>query len=153
MASPVAPIPVFVKHVAMAIYKGPYLVGTPPVRKFLAALDIARSRLVEWGYLKVGSERGDPTKMVLTSAGMKKEQEHSKEGAEGKQKNEHFDKLYALVAEGLTGDYAPMQLPASKRARQVKAAQSSPKVQGKRGTGVRKARRPAKARVRKAKRR
>jgi hypothetical protein len=85
MAMTSGQIPRYVKHVTMAILRD------RRVRSFEDALDVARARLVQLGYLAAGSDKGEPSNMKLTSAGAKKNREF---GRRPMRKLLEFDKLY-----------------------------------------------------------
>ena len=91
-------IPVLVKHVALAVYKSGDVKGSNTLEKVLGAFDIARHRLTEYGFLKKGSEKGDPSKIKLTAKGHKAESKHRREVG-GQVKTKEWDKLYSLIAE------------------------------------------------------
>ena len=92
----IADIPVLVKHCALAIYEDHYVFGTK-YRQVLGAFAIARHRLVEYGLLKKGSEKGTPDKIKLTAKGMKREAIHLRE-SDGQLKTMKWDKLYMMIA-------------------------------------------------------
>lgn len=135
-----ADIPILVKHVALAVYKSGDLKGNK-FQKVLAAFDIARSRLVEYGFLTKTSNLGGPDNIKLTGKGHKREAYHRHEGGLGKVKTRHWDDLYALIQEAVEeqpGDgemdegATPVSSPRDARAqatkmRLAKAAQSAPK--------------------------
>lgn len=141
-----AGIPTLVKHVALAIFKSGDLKGNK-FKKTQAAFDIARSRLVEYGYLKKGSEQGPPENIKLTGKGHKREGYHRNEGGEGKSKTTEWDQLYSLIQEteeeapgeeGVTEEAAPVGTPPRQvrkqqtKQRRARAARSSPKRRTKR---------------------
>lgn len=80
-------IPILVKHVTIAIWTKQ---GKVPAR-FHEAFDIARSQLVKQGYLAPGSQLGPAERIRLTSAGVKRNRKHLREGAH---KNREFDRVY-----------------------------------------------------------
>lgn len=89
--------PVLVKHCALAIYKSGYCSGTG-AKKVQQALDIAVSRLTEYGFLWKNSGKVAPEKIKLTSKGMKSEAFHRREfGA--KAKTDEWNALYKLIQE------------------------------------------------------
>lgn len=90
-------VPFLVKHVALAIYESGDVHGSSPTQKITGAMDIARHRLVEYGFLRKGSETGPVDNIKLTVKGMRGEQRHKYHGPRAK--NEKFDKLYELIAE------------------------------------------------------
>jgi len=81
-------VPVIVKHMTVAIMKKGY--------SFDVALEIARARLMEWGYLHRGADQGDANSIRLTSKGVKKNQTHLRESG-GLRKSMTFDKLFESV--------------------------------------------------------
>jgi hypothetical protein len=88
-------LPVLVKHCALAIYKSGDVRGSG-IEKTLGALDIARHRLTEYGFLKSGSEAGEPSKIRLTAKGLKAEARHLREVG-SRPKTRAWDKLYRLT--------------------------------------------------------
>jgi hypothetical protein len=93
---PASKIPFLIKHVALAIYESGDVIGSTPTQKITGALDIARHRLVEYGFLYQGSETGPVEDIKLTAKGKASEQKHKVHGP--KAKNLKFDTLYALIA-------------------------------------------------------
>lgn len=89
-------VPFLVKHVALAIYESGDVHGSSPTQKITGAMDIARHRLVEYGFLRKGSETGPVEQIRLTTKGMQGEQKHRHHGP--RSKNMKFDELYALIA-------------------------------------------------------
>jgi hypothetical protein len=92
-----ADIPILVKHMALAIFKRNYVVGTK-VEQIMGCFDIARHQLVKFGMLREGSEIGGPESIKLTAKGRKKEALHKTERG-GSRKTALFDKLYKLIKE------------------------------------------------------
>lgn len=97
-------IPSVVKHMTLAVYRGPALtardgsgVSQGQVDKFKSAFNIALARLVEYGHLMPGSQSGKVEDIRLTSLGRLLEYKHSKEGMKGPMKNMAFDVLYAVL--------------------------------------------------------
>jgi hypothetical protein len=90
---PTAHIPSILKHCVLAIYEDASIRGTAKQR-FRSALNIAQSRLVEYGFLTNGSETKPADKVVLTTRGLQRERLHAREGPA---KNKRFDALYKLV--------------------------------------------------------
>jgi hypothetical protein len=88
-------IPILVQHVALAIYESGDVSGSPTLR-MTGAMDIARHRLVEYGFLRLGSEKGSVDSIRLTAKGSRRDAHHRGHG--GKEKYEKFAKLYALIA-------------------------------------------------------
>jgi len=95
-------VPFLVKHVAMAIYESGDVHGKSPTQKITGALDIARHRLVEYGFLRKGSETGPVEEIRLTVKGLKREQKHKYHGP--KTKNQKFDRLFDLIADAHDSD-------------------------------------------------
>jgi hypothetical protein len=133
-------IPVLVKHCALAIYKSKYAQGSK-IQQIQQSFDIARSRLVEYGFLKKGSETGSPEDIKLTGKGHHRESKHRREVG-GKKKTKAWDDLYALIQEEVeeepgdeSADEEVSPFGGNKRAiraqqkkkRLAKAARSAPK--------------------------
>lgn len=93
---PASKIPFLVKHVALAIYESGDVKGSTPTQKITGAMDIARHRLVEYGFLYPGSQTGPVENMKLTAKGLERERKHKYHGP--KTKNQKFDKLYELIS-------------------------------------------------------
>ena len=90
-------VPILVKHCAVAIFtEEKKLKGSTKEERFEAALTIARARLMEYGFLAKGADKGDANEIVLTAKGRKQEAVHARERG-GSKKNTLFDKLYRLV--------------------------------------------------------
>jgi hypothetical protein len=154
---PAADYPHLIKHVALAIYRSDYLQGSKE-RKMIAALDIAISKLIEWGHLHPRSLYGPP--FVLTAKGRKRESVHN---SENPRKSVKFDHLYHLVEAAYEGREVKVEQAeelnnrvARKRAKQarkayVAASAAAPNVRTK-VARIRPAR-PKRAAVRRAKRR
>jgi hypothetical protein len=83
-------VPSLVKHCVVAIWKD--LSGGSQSR-FVSAWNIARSRLVEYGYLAEGSQNADSSDIKLTSKGAKRSGEHRREPG-AKSKEALFDKMF-----------------------------------------------------------
>lgn len=90
-------IPILVKHMALAIFKSGSLTGTV-FDKATSAFNIARHRLVEYGFLTKGSELGPPENIKLTGKGHKGEAKHRRE-SDARKKVKEWDKLYSLISE------------------------------------------------------
>lgn len=148
------PIPVLVKHCALAIYKDSYLTSHGAGR-VQDAFNIAVSRLMEYGFLWRNSGRVAPDKIKLTGKGMKAESRHQRERG-GKAKTKEWDGLYRLIQEEVAedeGSGAMSQDAGSsmmenresraqqKRRRLAKAARSAPRRNPKRVSRVKKAKR------------
>lgn len=88
-------IPFLVKHVAIAIYESGDVHGSSPTQKITGAMDIARHRLVEYGFLRRGSEKGPVADIRLTPKGMQRELKHKYHGPRAK--NLEFDRLFSLI--------------------------------------------------------
>jgi len=90
-------VPVLVKHCALAIFKGKGRIkGGTRKERFISAWNIARSRLVEQGYLVKGSEIGPHGTIRLTAKGQQRNQEHKSEQG-GSTKSREFDRLFEWV--------------------------------------------------------
>ena len=92
-------IPVLVKHVALAIYESGDVHGEK-FKKIVTSLQIARGRLVEYGFLQPGSEHGPPDNIRMTVKGVRRNLKHVMESG-GKKKTHRWDRLYALISEGM----------------------------------------------------
>lgn len=92
-------IPTLVKHVALAIYETGYIKGSK-ITRIVHSLNIARGRLVEYGFLMPGSQYGSPANIKLTTKGKKRNVKHQRELA-GRHTTKQWDKLYALILEGM----------------------------------------------------
>lgn len=96
-------IPKCLKHMALAIFRGPVMrdlsgsVSSGAIAKFQRSFDAARSRLTQYGYLANGSQSGPPSKIKLTPKGKNLEMEHAKEGFRGSAKERAFDTLFRLL--------------------------------------------------------
>lgn len=91
-----ATVPFLVKHVALAIYESGDVHGSSKVQKITGAMDIARHRLVEYGFLRRGSEKGGVDQIHLTPKGLDRERKHKHHGPAAK--NKKFDQLYSLIS-------------------------------------------------------
>lgn len=97
-----ADIPTIVKHMALAIYDSGWGGASPKTptggqtTKIMQCLDAARWRLVEYGFLRHGSQHGPPSNITLTPKGKKRDYQHKRE-SDAKAKNGRFDKLYELI--------------------------------------------------------
>lgn len=100
-------IPVLLKHVSLAIYKNGYGSGSKEQR-FWHCFDAARWRLVEWGYLAKGSQKGPVTDMRLTAKGRVKNAEHMREPGRAA-KAALFLELYERIITEVEGDIAEPQ--------------------------------------------
>jgi hypothetical protein len=90
-------VPILVKHCAVAIFKeGKGIKGSTKEERFKSSLEVARHRLVEYGFLMRGSEEGDPNDIKLTSKGRVREAYHARERG-GRRKNTLFDKMYKWI--------------------------------------------------------
>ena len=67
-------VPALVKHTTMAIYEK--IKGQPEKERAVSAWNIARARLVEYGYLTKGSESAKSTGVRLTSKGILRNRKH-----------------------------------------------------------------------------
>lgn len=109
-------IPYLVRHCALAIYQSGYGNGSKEQR-FWHSLDVARWRLVEYGYLRKGSQYGPPKNIVLTAHGKSRETWHMREQG-GAAKNRQFKYLYGLI------ETAVENLPMDKKTRNLTAAKA-----------------------------
>lgn len=82
-------LPALLKHMVLAIYKKK---GTG-ASAFAAAMDIARSQLVEHGYLTLPSKEGPLSRLRLTAKGQRKDAEHRADKARAR-KMGAFKTLY-----------------------------------------------------------
>jgi len=90
-------VPVIVKHCTVAIFtEGRGIRGSTKSERFEGALQIARARLTEYGFLARGSETGDPNRITLTAKGRKREAVHKREVA-GKRKDALFDRMWKII--------------------------------------------------------
>lgn len=90
-----ADIPTLVKHMALAIYEDGYGDGSKD-QKIWHCLDAARWRLVEYGFLRSGSQHGQVSNIVLTAKGRVRDRQHKNESAFAR-KELKFNKLYDLI--------------------------------------------------------
>jgi hypothetical protein len=95
-------IPVLVKHMALAIYEKEYVKGSK-ITRIVHSMNIARGRLVEYGFLYPGSEHGPPSNIRLTLKGHKQNNKHIRELA-SKWTTAKWDKLYKMISEGIEED-------------------------------------------------
>lgn len=90
-------VPILVKHCTVAIFKeGKGIQGSTKPERFKSSLAVARFRLVEYGYLMKGSDKGDANDIRLTAKGRVKEVAHTRERG-GRGKNTLFDKMYKWI--------------------------------------------------------
>ena len=89
-------VPDLVKHTTLAIWKHGGLSGQGAQERFVSAWNIARSRLVEYGYLQAGSEVEGIPKIKLTPKGVIRESLHRREPGGGL-KSLAFDKMYSYL--------------------------------------------------------
>ena len=90
-------VPNIVKHCTLAIYNGKSKIdGGTKRERFISAWNIARARLVEYGFLAKGSESGPHGVIRLTSKGRQRNQEHKSEQGVGI-KSKQFDKLFEWI--------------------------------------------------------
>lgn len=92
---PTSDVPHLLKHCTIAIWRDGKISGGKQER-FVSAWNIARSRLVEYGYLTKGSETGTTARIHLTSKGVQRESFHSREPG-GKTKSMLFDQMFRWV--------------------------------------------------------
>lgn len=149
--------PHLLKHMALAIYDKGYFSGSKE-RKISGSIEVAIAKLVDWGYFEHVSLYGPPFK--LTARGSKREILHE---LESPAKSKRFDLLYGLIQEAFEGrsvesveGRSQSVLKAQAQARKAYAAISGPylntRTKNKRKV-VRKAAKPKRAVVRRAKRR
>lgn len=112
---PAAEVPHLVKHNTIAIWRTGGLSGGHKER-FVSAWNIARARLVQYGFLSKGSEKGKAADIKLTSKGAKRNREHARE-ADGKEKSALFDQMFRWIEIAETAPVA--QGKAATSARQV----------------------------------
>ena len=91
-----ATVTFLIKHVALAIYESGDVKRTSKTQKITGAMDIARHRLVEYEFLRKGSEKGEISNVKLTPKGQVAERKHKHHGPA--KKNQKFYRLYALIA-------------------------------------------------------
>ncbi len=89
-------IPNLVKHNTVAIWRAGKIDGSSAKERFISAWNIARSRLVEYGYLIKGSEKGKAEDIRLTTKGMVRNRKHSRE-PDSKAKSGLFDKMFPWI--------------------------------------------------------
>jgi hypothetical protein len=89
-------VPNIVKHCTLAIYKKGGIDGGTAKERFRSAWNIARARLVEYGFLMKGSEDGPHGRIRLTGKGRKRNGEHKSEKGVA-QKNMQFDKMFEWI--------------------------------------------------------
>jgi len=99
---PAKQIPVLVKHCALAIYKSGYCTGTK-VERVQEALDIAVSRLIQYGFLWKNSGKVTPEKIKLKSKGKTAENRHRRETG-ALVKTQQWNVLYKLIQEEVEED-------------------------------------------------
>jgi len=97
-----ADIPVLVKHCALAILRSGDMAGTR-MEQLRGAFLVARSRLVEYGYLASGSQKGGSKNIKLTAKGHQREAKHRRERF-GYVKTIIWDLLYTLIQEDVEDD-------------------------------------------------
>lgn len=85
-------IPVLVKHTTLAIFHEGKLTGSAS-SKFQSAFAIARSRLVEYGFLQPSSRDGDVGSIRLAHRGVLRESRHKAE-RDSRRKCLEFDTLF-----------------------------------------------------------
>ena len=89
-------VPNIVKHNTLAIYKKGGIDGGTKQARFRSAWNIARARLVEYGFLVRGSEKGPHGVIRLTGKGRKRNQEHkSEKGVSAK--SMLFDQMFEWI--------------------------------------------------------
>jgi len=93
-----ANVPSILKHCALAIWTdGSLGRGVAGLR---AAWMVARSRLVEYGYLARGSEEGPIDNIRLTSKGVLQNRKHLRES---RGKDRRFDSVFEVILRDLAG--------------------------------------------------
>lgn len=92
---PAAEVPHLVKHNTIAIWRDGGISGGNKER-FVSAWNIARARLVQYGFLAKGSEAGKARDIKLTSKGAARNRVHARE-ADGKAKSALFDEMFRWV--------------------------------------------------------
>jgi hypothetical protein len=110
-------VPYLVRHCVVAIYLNGGLKERGK-KKAQSAWNIALAQLTKHGYLRSGSDHGDPAKIRLTSKGTLREGKHKREGA---WKNKYFLHLYTTaIAEAvpMKGEQAK-GLPNNKREQSI----------------------------------
>jgi hypothetical protein len=115
---PTAEVPHLVKHNTIAIWRDGGIAGGTKER-FVSAWKIARSRLVEYGFLAKGSEHGKARNIKLTAKGVARDRVHARE-ADGKAKSALFDAMFRWieVAEDVKGAQDKTLGPAKAATRQ-----------------------------------
>lgn len=93
-----ADVPHLVKHNTLAIWRDGKIGGGKRER-FVSAWNIARARLVEYGFLVSGSEKGKSEDIRLTSKGAAREAFHAREPG-GKTKSMLFDQMFRWIELG-----------------------------------------------------
>jgi hypothetical protein len=91
-------VPHLVKHNTLAIWRDGKISGGKR-EKFVSAWNIARARLVEYGFLVRGSESGKSEDIRLTSKGVAREAFHAREPG-GKTKSMLFDQMFRWIEVG-----------------------------------------------------
>lgn len=91
MATSYKLLPSLVKHMTVAIYRAKRVRGATWEERYYNSWVIARTRLVEYGYLKPGSESGPVTNVIATAKGAGKSRVHNNDGETAKTAT--FDKL------------------------------------------------------------
>lgn len=100
-------IPEVLKHMAVAIY------GSRDLRRsgivgFRAAIDAARHRLFEYGFLT--PKNGPLDKIRLTQKGKEAEKRHLMEGGKGRMKSKLFDEMFSKLRIRIEeGEKAPVK--------------------------------------------
>ena len=89
--------PVIVKHCALAIYRSGYCSGDK-IQRVQQALEIAVSRLIEYGFIYKVSRQAAPEKIKLRNKGKMAEASHRRE-PNAKKKTDEWNALYRLIQE------------------------------------------------------
>lgn len=92
---PSAEVPHLVKHNTLAIWRNGGIPGGSKER-FVAAWNIARARLVQYGFLAKGSESGKARDIKLTAKGTARNRVHARE-SDGKAKSALFDEMFRWI--------------------------------------------------------
>jgi hypothetical protein len=91
-----AKVPTLLKHNTLAIWRKGDVDGGSVRERFVSAWNIARSRLVEYGYLIKGSEKSKAEDIRMTTKGAVRNRKHSRE-PDSKAKSNLFDKMYPWI--------------------------------------------------------
>lgn len=111
-STPRVAIPIFVKHVTMAIFRKDFAISHPPPawvpraigkehERFIVALIMAINSLSNQGYLELGSTASPTGKISPTGRGMMKEREHARDNPAS---SLEFDQLYLAAFAAIPPD-------------------------------------------------